>query len=108
MRAESPPVRLTGMICCRFGVIASLQAADSFYSGFPALRTGLWDERAFGASKNVYTRQPDGLGCWIAAPLVLENGQTPGMGRMPMPLILTATGTPAVRPYRVLRGGDAL
>ena len=55
MRAESPLFRLPCKMCGRCGSIASLQAADSLNSGFPALRTGLWNECAFGASENVYT-----------------------------------------------------
>jgi hypothetical protein len=39
-------------------LIASLQAADSLPSEFPALRTGLWNECAFGALENVCNRQP--------------------------------------------------
>jgi hypothetical protein len=38
-------------------LIASLQAADFTRCGFPALRTGLVNSRAFGASGNAYTRQ---------------------------------------------------
>ena len=74
MRAESPLFRLPYLIRCRFGVIASLQAADLFYSGFPALRTGLWDERAFGASENVYTRQPSGLSFAPFCPSSIASG----------------------------------